>query len=131
MAKRGKCPDDFVAIGGVPVCTAAMSAASSTWRSQKSELAVWRKSAHAKLYKFLDKQDEKAQLAGGLWQRHTEVELEQLTQEEQRRKDGEQLAQKKKKQRESSARRKNESCEQLLQRENERRRSYYYYYNYY
>jgi hypothetical protein len=130
MAKRGKCPDDFVAIGGVPVCTAAMSAASSTWRSQKSELAVWRKSAHAKLYKFLDKQDEKAQLAGGLWQRHTEVELEQLTQEEQRRKDEEQLAQKKK-QRESSARRKKENNEQLLQKENERRRSYYYYYNYY
>jgi exonuclease VII large subunit len=130
MAKRGKCPDDFVAIGGVPVCTAAMSAASSTWRSQKSELAVWRKSAHAKLYKFLDKQDEKAQLAGGLWQRHTEKEQEQLTQEEQRRKDEEQLAQKKK-QRESSARRKKENNEQLLQKENERRRSYYYYYNYY
>jgi RecG-like helicase len=116
MAKRGKCPDDFVAIGGVPVCTAAMSAASSTWRSQKSELAVWRKSAHDKLDKFLDKQEKKGQLAGRLWQQHTEKEQEQLAQEEQRRKEEEQLAQKKK---------------QLMQKENERKRSYYYYYNYY
>ena len=129
MVKRGKCPDDFVAIGGVPVCTAAMSAASSTWRSQKSELAVWRKSAHDKLDKFLDKQEKKGQLAGRFWQHHTEKEQEQLAQEEQRRKEEEQLAQKKK-QRESSARRKKENKEQLMQKENERKRSYYYYYNY-
>ena len=118
MVNRGKCPDDFVAIGGVPVCTAAISAASSTWRSQTSELAVWRKSAHDKLDKFLDEQEKKGQLAGRFWQQHIEKE-----QEEQRRKEEEQ----KKKQRESSARRQKENKE----KDNERKRGYYYYYNFY